>query len=104
MFYGKLESKNYKVVEAIVEKKNPSEMHENADDVYFVLEGSAKLKMGGSLTEPQQNSPGEWTGEDIENGKIIDLKPGIVVSIPRKTPHMVDASGSRVRYAVVKIY
>ena len=102
---GKPVNNSYKIIEVAVKgKKNHSEMHEHADDIYFVLEGKAKLTLGGRLTKKQKKSPGEWRGESISNGKTRTITKGDIISIPRRTAHMVDAAHSQIRYAVVKIY
>src|SRR4051794_39260716 len=37
-----------------------AELHDESDDVYYVLEGSAQLTLGGALDNPREASPGEW--------------------------------------------
>ena len=41
------------------------EVHDASDDVYYVLEGSATLTMGGTLEAPHEVEPGEWRGPHI---------------------------------------
>jgi len=105
MITGKIKNKNYKIlVVKLRNKKNPAEMHEKADDLYFVLEGSAKLTLGGKIIGKQKIRNGEYIGNKISSGKTIILKKGDVVSIVRKTPHLMDATSKKIKYAVVKIY
>lgn len=94
-------SVNYAVFDNV---KGESEMHENADDVYYVVEGKAMLKLGGEIVEKQEKGPGEFIGSDLKNAKVSTIEKGDIVSIPRKTPHMVDGSKTKVKYAVIKVY
>ena len=40
-----------------------AEVHDASDDVYYVLEGSAELTLGGKLENPREATPGEWKSE-----------------------------------------
>jgi len=105
MITGKLKNKNYRIIDVkLRNKKNPAEMHENADDIYFVLEGSAKLTLGGKIERKHEIGRGEYIGDKISSGKTVMLKKGDVVSIVRKTPHLMDATNKKIKYVVVKIY
>src|SRR5690349_11617609 len=37
-----------------------AELHDASDDVYYVLDGTATLTLGGSLDSPKEVEPGEW--------------------------------------------
>ena len=43
-----------------------AEIHDASDDVYYVLEGTATLTLGGRLEAPKEIEPGEWRGPRIE--------------------------------------
>src|SRR5213075_435475 len=49
---------------AIQHEKNKAgaaaELHDASDDVYYVLDGSAILVLGGKLDAPKEADPGEW--------------------------------------------
>lgn len=99
------EDGKYSVYYAVFDNvKGESEMHENADDIYYVIEGKARLKLGGEIVEKQEKGPGEFIGSDLKNAKVSTIKKGDIVSIPRKTPHMVDGSKTKVKYAIIKVY
>lgn len=105
MIMGKPKTKRYEVIEIVIKnKKNRAEMHEKADDIYFVLKGSARLTIGGRIVRKIRKSAGEYRGEGISGGKTKLLKKGDVVSIPRKTPHLVDTRKRKIRYVVIKVY
>src|SRR4051794_29519502 len=42
-----------------------AEVHDASDDVYYVLDGSATLTLGGTLDTPKEVEPGEWRGAKI---------------------------------------
>ena len=65
-----------------------AEIHDASDDVYYVLEGTATLTLGGKLESPKEVEPGEWRGPRIEGGQNFDVKKGDLVIVPRGTPHM----------------
>ena len=47
------------------EKDKPAglaEVHDDSDDVYYVLDGAATLVLGGALDSPREVEPGEWRG------------------------------------------
>lgn len=105
MIIGKTKTRNYEIVEvSLKNKKNRAEMHEKADDIYFVLGGSARLTLGGRIVKRIKKSPGEYRGEKISGGKTKILKKGDVVSTPRRTPHLMDVRKRKLEYVVVKVY
>lgn len=71
-----------------------AESHDASDDVYYVLEGEAKLTLGGKLELPREISPGEWRAKSITGGKVFIIKKGDLIVVPRGTPHQ--------RYSVKK--
>ena len=70
-------------------KKNvaQAEVHDAADDVFYVLEGSAELTLGGKLENPKESSAGEWKSDKIIGGTTYTIKKGDLIVIPRGTPH-----------------
>jgi len=64
-----------------------AESHDASDDVYYVLEGEAKLTLGGKLELPREISPGEWRAKSIVGGKVFIIKKGDLIVVPRGTPH-----------------
>jgi mannose-6-phosphate isomerase-like protein (cupin superfamily) len=71
-----------------------AESHDASDDVYYVLEGEAKLILGGKLELPREISPGEWRSKSIAGGTTFIIKKGDLIIVPRGTPHQ--------RYSVKK--
>jgi mannose-6-phosphate isomerase-like protein (cupin superfamily) len=81
-----------------------AEVHDGADDVFIILEGSATLILGGKLESPNQVQPGEWRAADITGGKEFKLAKGDVIVVPRGTPHRRITPGQDVTLMVVKAF
>ena len=81
-----------------------AEIHDASDDVYYVLEGSATLTLGGTLESPREVEPGEWRGPRIEGGQTFDVKKGDLVIVPRGTPHMRSTTGKDFSMLLIKVF
>jgi mannose-6-phosphate isomerase-like protein (cupin superfamily) len=68
-------------------ENSEAELHDNSDDVYYVLEGEAVLTLGGRIDNPREATPGEWKGKTITGGKTFTIKKGDLIYVPRGTPH-----------------
>ena len=102
---GKDDGLGYGVVIAHLTDRAPKpESHDNADDVYHVIDGEGTIYLGGTIDGRQETSPGEWIGESLTGATETVMRAGDIVSIPRTVPHMVGCPGGSVRYLVVKVY
>ena len=81
-----------------------AEIHDASDDVYYVLEGSATLTLGGTLETPKEVEPGEWRGPGIKGGQSFDVKKGDLIVVPRGTPHMRSTSGKDFAMILIKVF
>ena len=81
-----------------------AEIHDESDDVYYVLEGSATLTLGGKLEAPKEVEPGEWRGPRIEGGQNFDVKKGDLIVVPRGTPHMRSTVGKDFAMILIKVW
>ena len=82
-----------------------AESHDESDDVYYVLEGSAQLTLGGQLENPKEQSPGEWRSEKIIGGETFTIKKGDLVIVPRGTPHQrINTKGKTFSLILIKIF
>jgi mannose-6-phosphate isomerase-like protein (cupin superfamily) len=89
------------------EKKDSAlaEVHDASDDVYYVLEGSAELTLGGKLENPREATPGEWKSEKIIDGKTFTIKKGDLIMVPRGTPHQrINSKGNTFSLILIKIF
>lgn len=82
-----------------------AEVHDASDDVYYVLEGSAQLTLGGELQNPREASPGEWRGDGIVGGMTFTIRKGDLIVVPRGTPHhRVNAPGKKFTLILIKVF
>ena len=81
-----------------------AELHDASDDVYYVLEGSATLILGGKLDAPKETDPGEWRSPRIVDGKTVEIKKGDLVVVPRGTPHQRSTANKDFTMILIKIY
>ncbi len=89
------------------EKKETAlaELHDASDDVYYVLEGSAQLTLGGKLENPKEQSAGEWRSDKIVGGTTFTLKKGDLIIVPRGTPHhRINTKGQTFSLILIKIF
>jgi mannose-6-phosphate isomerase-like protein (cupin superfamily) len=80
------------------------EVHDRADDIYYVLEGSATLTIGGKLEQPRQIQPGEWRGPRIVGGQIVQAERGDLIIVPRGTPHQRSTIGQDYTIILIKVF
>jgi mannose-6-phosphate isomerase-like protein (cupin superfamily) len=82
-----------------------AELHDDSDDVYYVLEGSARLTLGGTLDAPREASRGEWKSKIINGGTTFDIKKGDLVIVPRGTPHQRNSiKGKQFSMILIKVF
>ena len=93
---------------AVQHEKNKTgaaaELHDASDDVYYVLDGSATLVLGGKLTDPKETDPGEWRSPRITDGKTVEIKKGDLVIVPRGTPHQRSTENKDFTMILIKVY
>jgi mannose-6-phosphate isomerase-like protein (cupin superfamily) len=66
------------------------ETHELWTDYMVVVDGNATITIGGTVKGNAKNpngQVGEWLGASSTGGKVYDLKPGVVLIIPKGVPH-----------------
>ena len=64
-----------------------SEMHDNTNHVFIIMDGEAEFITGGKLLNPKATEPGQTRGTGIDGGVSHLLTKGDVITIPAKTPH-----------------
>jgi mannose-6-phosphate isomerase-like protein (cupin superfamily) len=80
-----------------------SEMHDNTNHVFIIVDGEAEFITGGKMVDPKPEAPGQTRGSGIEGGVSHHLTKGDVITIPAKTPHQwkdTSKTGSVGYYAV----
>lgn len=81
-----------------------AEVHDASDDVYYVLDGSARLVLGGRLEDPKETDPGEWRSPRILDGKTVEIKKGDLIIVPRGTPHQRSTENKDFMMILIKVY
>ena len=82
-----------------------AEIHDASDDIFYVLEGSAELTLGGTLENPKETAPGEWRSEKIVGGQTFTIKKGDLIVIPRGTAHhRINTKGKTFSLILIKIF
>ena len=82
-----------------------AEVHDDSDDVYYVLKGSAQLTLGGTLDNPREATPGAWKSKKINGGKTFEIQKGDLIIVPRGTPHQRNStSGKEFSMILIKIF
>ena len=82
-----------------------AEIHDASDDVFYVLEGSAELTLGGTLENPKEIAPGEWRSDKIVGGQTFTIKKGDLIVIPRGTAHhRINTKGKTFSLILIKIF
>jgi glc operon protein GlcG len=97
-----VESAGYKVNTSRRVEPGLAEVHARETDVFYVVEGSATLVLGGTVVEPRAISADETRGTAIQGGETHPLRPGDVVVIPPGTPHQFTQVHGPLHYFVVK--
>ncbi len=94
----------YRVYTSFIDqRKGAADVHEADDELFLVLSGSARSTLGGKITDAKAIAPHEYRGTLISGGSTRSVAAGDIVSVPRGTPHQMDATGGYILYVVVKI-
>ena len=80
------------------------EVHDASDDIYYVLEGTATLMLGGKLSDPTEVSPGEWRSKTAAGGQEVRIRKGDVIVVPRGTPHQRTVTGKGFSMILIKVF
>lgn len=97
-----LEDAGFKILASRRDQPGQSEVHATDTDIFVVIDGEATIVLGGKVLDPKETAPGEIRGSGIEGGQDYLLKPGVVLTVPRNTPHWVRETKPGFRYYVIK--
>jgi glc operon protein GlcG len=97
-----IETAGYKVNTSRRSGPGLAEVHARETDVFYVVEGTATLVLGGTVVEARSESANEIRGNAVDGGETHELKPGDVVVIPPGTPHQFTKVHAPFHYFVVK--
>jgi mannose-6-phosphate isomerase-like protein (cupin superfamily) len=99
--------KHMVLLKRMQDKKGAAERHECASEVYYVVEGSATLRVGGSIVDEKQmphEGEGEYKAAELVDCEEMTMQAGDLISIKKNEPHQADATGSEVLYLIIKFY
>lgn len=85
-------------------ENDPIEVHDSSDDIYYVLDGTATLLLGGSLVDANEISPGEWRAKTSTGGEKVTIRKGDLIVVPRGTPHQRTATGKTFSMILIKVF
>ena len=100
---GQIISDNGVIILANRANARGSEIHQNTNHIFIIVDGEATFVTGGKVTNAKEISPGQTRGDGIEGGQTHHLSKGDVITIPANTPHWwkdTSATGSVGYYAV----
>ena len=97
-----IEDADFRVLASRRDKPGQSEVHATDTDIFVVIDGQATIVLGGKVVDPKQTAPGEIRGSGIEGGTDYLLEKGVVLTVPRNTPHWVRETRPGFRYYVIK--
>jgi len=85
------------------ESPGMAEVHTGDADLVYVLDGTATLVTGGSVSGLKMTGEGEFRGQVIEGGDTRALKKGDVFIVPAGVPHWFKEVSQPFLYYVVKV-
>ena len=80
------------------------EVHDASDDIYYVLDGTATLMLGGTLDAANEISSGEWRSKTATGGQKVTIKKGDLIVVPRGTPHQRTVTGKGFSMILIKVF
>jgi mannose-6-phosphate isomerase-like protein (cupin superfamily) len=78
------------------------ERHMDWDEAFMIQDGDELLKFGKTASNPRQESPGEFSGGTITDGKSVMLHAGDIVTMPAGMWHQHVLKTPTVRYVLIK--
>jgi mannose-6-phosphate isomerase-like protein (cupin superfamily) len=69
----------------------PAAVHDNEDEVMYVIEGGGTLTLGGQMVNPTRPNPTNQSADKISGGHDQKLARGDFVMVPHGMPHQITA-------------
>ena len=96
-------SRNYMVHASHRAGAGMAEVHGLDTDIIYVVDGTAAIVTGGTVTAPKATAPNEIRGTAIEGGTEQRLSRGAVLVVPSGVPHWFRRVDGAFDYFVVKV-
>jgi mannose-6-phosphate isomerase-like protein (cupin superfamily) len=64
-------------------------VHEDAAEIFYVIDGSGTFVLGGQLTNPHRTNEHNLSGDGITGGEVRKVAKGDLLFVPQNTPHQV---------------
>ena len=83
-------------------------VHDDVAEVYYIIQGSGSMMLGGTITDAVRRRPSAGNGMGISGtmaagAKEVNLAQGDVLIIPAGTPHKFKAANEFTLYTVVRV-
>jgi mannose-6-phosphate isomerase-like protein (cupin superfamily) len=85
-------------------RSGPWEAHRGCADIYFLHDGTATAQLGGTISNPKEETPGEIRGDGVSGARSHQIGPGDIVLIPRNTAHHMTPAGDKLGYMLMKVW
>jgi mannose-6-phosphate isomerase-like protein (cupin superfamily) len=85
-------------------RPGPWEAHRGCVDIYFVHTGSGIAHLGGEITDPVEEAPGEIRGNGVRGARTHEIGRGDIVLIPYHTAHYMVPTADKLGYNLVKVW
>ena len=69
--------------------KAAAAVHETDAELFYVIQGSGTLLMGGQMVNSHRANAHNLEGEGIDGGQTYKLSKGDVLIVPQNTPHQI---------------
>jgi len=79
-----------------------AEVHTELDDTIIIESGTAKFRVGGTITGNHQIAPTEWRGGTMTGWREYTVAAGDLLLIPAGVPHQAVVTSGAFSYLAVK--
>lgn len=78
------------------------EVHTELDDTIVIERGTAKFRVGGTITGNHQTAPTEWRGGTMTGWREYTVSAGDLLLIPAGVPHQAVVTSGTLSYLTIK--
>jgi len=84
------------------DKTGDAEVHTELDDTIVIERGTARFRVGGTITGNHQIAPTEWRGGTMTGWREYTVSAGDLLLIPAGMPHQAIVTSGTVLYLAIK--